>query len=212
MPSITYTFVPGQIVYVIDNGTVKSGTVSTIEIDIANTETIITYWILLDGELAATPFDEINVFASCRAAPGFQDVVFLNSLEGSPSPVAVSGSPLPGIPIGSPPVLTLTADILIDGTISKTLTHTVIGGEKFADLIAEINTQLGGDAVASVYNNNIRITSATTGSSSSVLIGSGSPLAENYFKFLNNFTGLAAPTAGLNVGAVEALGSQLCTR
>ena len=217
MPSVTYDYVPDQMVFVITDGTVRPGVVSLVDIEIDSTETVITYWILVDEELIATPFDQANVFASCRAAPGFQDVVYLTDLTGSPSLIAIDGgSPLlggsPPFPtVGSPPIATLSADVLIDGTIPVTLTHTIVGGETFADLITEMNTQMGGAAVASLYQNNIRITSATTGTTSTVDILDGSP-GEEYFRFLNGFTGLAAPIDGLDEGAIETLSNELCMR
>ena len=218
MPSVTYEFVPGQMVYVIDDGTVKSGTVTLVEITVDSSGTEITYWIQVNGDSSSTAFDEEDVFATCRSASGYQDAVYLTDLTGSPSDVAIDGSPLPinlGSPVGSPigsPALVLQADVLIDGTTTVTLSHVVVGGETYAELVSEMNTQLGALATASLYQNNIRITSATKGSSSSIKIGTGSPAEENYFRFLNDFTGLAAPVDGLDEGAIEELGDRTCTR
>jgi hypothetical protein len=221
MASVTYDYIPDQTVYVILDGSVNVGVVSLVDIEIDSDGVSITYWILVDGDAVATAFDEDKVFSSCRAAVGYQDAVYLTDIDGSPSSIAITaGSPLvTGSPTpmgGSPLAVTLSADILIDGTTTVTLTHTVTGGETFADLVAEMNIQLGSAATAILYQNNIRIASTTKGASSSIQIGSGSPIGtppvENYFKYLNEFTGIAAPVLGLAEGAMETLSDQLCTR
>lgn len=214
MPSVTYDFTPGQSVYVIYNGAVKAGTVTVVKITVDSSGTEIKYWILLAGETWAREFDGDDVFATCQATAGYQDIVFTTNLEGSPSPTAIdSGSPLftgsPTPTAGSPSSeYYLSATVYVDGA-PITLSHAVTGGETYADLVSEINTQLGAAGTASIVDNNIRIMSATKGETSSVWIG-GSPSEEDYFRFLNNFTGLAASVAGKAEGAIEELATRVC--
>jgi hypothetical protein len=219
--SVGYNFQPTDSVFVIDDGTVKAGAVVEVEIRVMSAITTIKYWILVESETVSRAFYEEDVFSSCRSAPGYQDAVYLTTLEGSPSPVAIDalGSPvvpLPGSPAGSPPgspaPTTYSATVLVDGTTPVGISHVVAGGETFADLVAEMNTQLGALATATLYQNNIRITSATKGLASSISIVEGSPTADNYFRLLNYFTGLAAQVDGLGEGAIEELGNRTCAR
>ncbi len=62
-----------------------------------------------------------------------------------------------------------TATIKVDG-VDKTISIVGSAAQTFADLIDELNTDLGGDATATLLGNSIIITSATTGASSLVAI------------------------------------------
>lgn len=214
MPSVTYDFTPGQSVYVITNGQVKAGTVTVVKITVDTSGTEVKYWILVSGATYAMEFGSDDVFATCQSAAGYLNIVFTTNLEGSPSPEAIDGgSPIafgsPAPTVGSPSTeYYLSATVYVDGT-PITLTHAVTGGETYAELVDEINTQLGTAATASIVDNNIRITSATKGATSSVRVD-GSPQNEDYFRFLNNFTGLAAPVAGKAEGAIEELATRVC--
>lgn len=213
MATVTHLYIVGQTVFTIDaNNVVKQGVVQAVDIDINASGTIIAYWVLVAGAGPLQRFLEANVFGSCQAAPGFQDVVFLNDLTGSPSGVAISGSPLPGLVFGSPIALLFSVDVVIDGTTTISLSLTPVGGETYADIIIALNAQLGVFATASLVQNSIRITSATIGITSSVVIAPGSPQIENYFRFLTGFTGLAASFIGLGPGAFETLSTNVCPR
>jgi len=203
MPTITYDFVPGQAVYVVDSGAVKSGTVIDVRAVVTTTATTVTYWVNIAG--TPTAFTS-GVYADCRLAAGYQDVVFTDTLVATDTavPSALSGETLRATVLvdgGSPGILAPLA-LVIDSSPLQT----------FQDVLDDINTSLAGFAVATLYQNNIRITSLTTGASSSVAITDvsvGSPVAP-YFASLNTFTGLAVPVAGTDAGALDALGDTLC--
>ncbi len=212
MPSVTYDFVPGQTVYVIDSGTIKSGNVTEVTIEITSNvpgEEVITYWVNIDGQSKGYTED---VYDSCSAASGYDQEVYLNALTGSDIAVDVS---LAGE--------TLEASVVIDGGTPIALSFTVVGGEMFQDVLDNLNQTMNPGspltitvAEATLVENNIRITSVTTGNMSIVDItdaGSGSPVGSpipTYFSRLNNHTGSAAKVDGNGPGAIEALQKQIC--
>lgn len=201
MPSVSYDFVPGQMVYVIDNGTIKSGSVVRVEAVVNSLSTVVTYWVNINGQPLAFTGD---VYENCKAVGGYQQVVFTGTLNAADIAIA-AGSPL----VGS----TLEASIVVDGGAPVALSLLVAGGETFQDVLDNLNATLTGVAVATLVDNNIRVTSLSTGTLSTVVItdgGTGSPVPVPYFANLNTFTGLAASVAGLGSGALEALGTQVC--
>lgn len=178
---------PGDIVFVIDDSTVKEGVIQLVEINISDSGTTIEYWILVEGETTTRSFLEDNVYASCRAAPGFQDIVFdvepcttlgVSCLDGSPSPIALDansevfmGSPFVGT--GSPLGIDTQLTIIVDGMIYLPIELRVEIDVTFADIVDSLNALIEPFATASLYQNNIRITSATTGVDSSIEIRDG---------------------------------------
>ena len=80
-----------------------------------------------------------------------------------------------------------SAVVLIDGTIIKSISVAGDAGDKFSTLITQINNDLGGSATASISSGNIKITSATTGKNSSILIQDTGAL----FSSLANYNGVS---------------------
>lgn len=62
-----------------------------------------------------------------------------------------------------------SATVVVDGVV-KTVRFTGLQGNTYTNVLTEINTDLGSAATATLNSGNIRITSATTGSGSSVAI------------------------------------------
>ncbi len=165
MPSVTYNFLPGQLVYVIRNGTVLPGTVVRVEIDVtpdSPIETVTQYWIRLSTTNVIEAFPPEDVFENCQGLSGYQDVVFTTNIV--PTDVALTGT------AGT----VFAASVLVDGTLTIPIAITLpYGGLTYQEVVDELNTILNPDATASIVNNNIRITSATTGTSSSIVITDG---------------------------------------
>jgi len=84
-----------------------------------------------------------------------------------------------------------TATITVDG-VDKAIAIQGNTAQTFTTLANEINTDLGASAVASIANNKLVITSASTGTSSTVSIRDG-----NLLKSLG-FVGLSAPVNGIS--------------
>lgn len=74
--------------------------------------------------------------------------------------------------------------VFVDGTKIKTVSFTGKQGNKFSDVITEINADLGADATAAIEGGNIVITSATTGARSSVSIYDNGFLASSLLGFV----------------------------
>ena len=200
MPSVTYDFIPGQTVYVVDSGAIKSGPVVEVRIVVDSGGTTTTYWVNIYGTLTAYTS---GVYGSCQLTSGRADAVFSGELSATDVAIPAS-SPLYGSPN------TLTATITVDGggsplPVLASLPVTGSPAITFQDVLDSLNAAVAGIAVATLYQNNIRITSLATGSSSSVVITD-----TDYFANLNTFTGLAAPVAGTDAGALEALGAAIC--
>lgn len=83
-----------------------------------------------------------------------------------------------------------TAVVTIDG-VAKPISIQGSAAQTFTTLISEINTDLGVSATAAIVGGNIKITSATTGLSSSVFVTDG-----DLFKALGAY-GFRAPVAGI---------------
>jgi phage tail sheath protein FI len=84
-------------------------------------------------------------------------------------------------------------EITIDGGAPIALALTGSTVQTYTDLIAGINTAIGAAGNAAIVDGNLRITSASTGVTSTVAIAAGStPL----FSALTNFVSLPVPTAG----------------
>jgi len=200
MPSVTYDFVPGQTVYVVDNGAVKSGPVVQVQIVVSSSGTTTTYWVNISGTLTAYTS---GVYGTCREAAGYQDIVFATDLVATDVAWADAGSPL----------LARTATVAIDGG-SPVVSLSYSGASvTYQDLVDLLNASLTGLATAAIVDNAIRITSLTKGASSSVSIADtqiGSPLTTKLFAGVNSFTGIAAAVAGTDPGALEALGDSIC--
>lgn len=90
-----------------------------------------------------------------------------------------------------------TTTITVDGA-AQAISVVGSAAQTFTTLLAEINTDLGATATASIVGGNIRVTSATTGTSSTVLMVTGT-----LFPALTNFTAITAAVAG--TGSVAAL-------
>jgi hypothetical protein len=97
---------------------------------------------------------------------------------------------VPGIDIV---VTTYTASVAVDGV---PVAISVDGGltQTFADLINEINTDLGVAAVAALVGGNIKITSATTGITSTVAITD-----TNLFSTLTGYVAILAAVDGVDI-------------
>lgn len=71
---------------------------------------------------------------------------------------------------------TYTATITVDG-VAKSISLTGNNAQTVTTLLAEINTDLGASAIASLVSGNIKVTSATTGATSTVAIVDGTLFA-----------------------------------
>ena len=89
-----------------------------------------------------------------------------------------------------------TATIVVDG-VSKAITVTGSAAQTYTPLLAAINADLGASATASIVSGNIKVVSATTGTSSSVAITDGTLCAA-----LTGFTAIASATAGTAAGFI----------
>lgn len=91
---------------------------------------------------------------------------------------------------------TYTTTITVDGVATPI---SVVGSDAqtFATLIDEINVDLGASATAAIVGGNIRVTSATSGASSTVLMVTGT-----LFPALTNFSAITASVAGTGSAAV----------
>jgi hypothetical protein len=90
-------------------------------------------------------------------------------------------------------VTTYTASIAIDGVATPI---SVDGGaaQDYTTLLAELNTDLGAAAVASLVGGNIQITSTTTGVASTILITD-----TNLFSTLTDYTAISAAVDGVAI-------------
>lgn len=91
---------------------------------------------------------------------------------------------------------TYTTTITVDG-VAKAISVVGSAAQTFTTLLAEINTDLGASATAAIVGGNIRVTSATTGSSSTVLMVTGT-----LFPALTNFTAITGSVAGTGSAAL----------
>lgn len=194
MPSVSYDFVPGQTVYVLDSGTIKSGVVVQVDVKVTDVTETATYWVSIVGQ--TTAFTD-NIYATCQAAEGYQIVNFGGNAVLTSTAYAPSGSPLPA---------TLDASILIDGAVAIPVSLVGNGPTMtFQDVISGINLALGAYGTASLMDGNIHIQSATKGATSSVAITD-----TNLFSSLTGFVQIDTAVPGDANGALEALGSQVC--
>lgn len=194
MPSVSYDFVPGQTVYVIDSGTIKSGTVVQVDVKVTDVTQMVAYWVSIAGQ--TTAFTD-NIYATCQAAEGYQIANFGGNAALIATAYAPSGSPSPA---------TLDASFLIDGTV--TIPVSLVGNGPtmtFQDVISGINLALGAYGTAMVMDGNVRVQSATKNATSSVAITDA-----NLFSSLTGFVQIDTAVPGDAVGALEALGSTVC--
>lgn len=114
--------------------------------------------------LGVTPTPPITDFATA----GYQDIDL--PLIGSPA-VPVVGTDLVGLAVGL-----YDFDVNVDSLGAQLILVNIVGGETYDDLLADINGQLIG-ATAAIVSGDIRITSSSTGTLSSISItaGVGSP-------------------------------------
>lgn len=90
---------------------------------------------------------------------------------------------------------TYTATIVVDG-VSRPISIVGSAAQTITTLISEINTDLGASATAALAGGNIVVTSATTGSTSTVAITAGT-----LFPTLTGFNSVLAAVNGVNAGA-----------
>jgi hypothetical protein len=108
------------------------------------------------GDTIQHVIDEINTDLNSTATAGYQDVQYINFLSGSAATGLVGTT-------------TYTATITVDG-VAKSISVLGSAAQTVTTLLAEINTDLGAAAVASINAGHLRITSATTGALSLVSI------------------------------------------
>lgn len=82
---------------------------------------------------------------------------------------------------------TYSATVVVDGTKIKTVSFSGVAGATIQDVLDEINTDLGADATAALTGGDIVITSASTGTASSVSVYDSGFL----FGSLTDYTGVA---------------------
>lgn len=155
----------------------------------------------VSGDTIQHVIDEINtdLGADATAALTGGDIVITSASTGATSSVALhdSGFLLASLTgyvgvtytAGTAPT-TYTATVVVDG-VSTPVSIAGSAAQTFTDLITQINTDLGAAATAALSGSTITITSATTGTSSTVVVGAG-----NLFQSLNGFRSLGQPQAG----------------
>ena len=110
---------------------------------------------------------------------GYQDINFSAPITGTTSTDLVTAT-------------TYTTTITVDG-VAKAISITVpTPTYTFADLILDINTELGTDAVASINGGKIRVTSNTVGATSTISITAGTLFAPPLY----NFSSIATAVIG----------------
>ena len=199
MPSVSYDYIPNQVVWVITGSGVKSGTVTRVSIEVLGTGTFVTYYVRLDGDRTETAFDESDVYGTCQASHGYQIVDFGGT--------AVLTNPA-YIPTGSPLPATITSSILVDNPVVFGTSTPLVGNGPtitFADIINGINGYLGGYATAFLEDGNIKIQSSTKGATSAIDITD-----VNLFNNLQGFVQINAAVPGDADGAMEAYASGVC--
>jgi hypothetical protein len=90
-----------------------------------------------------------------------------------------------------------TASISVDGTPTP-IAVTGSSAQTYTTLLSEINTDLGVSATAAIVSGNLRVTSATSGSSSSVVITD-----VDLFNTLTTYVTLFAPAAGTDIAVAS---------
>lgn len=212
MPTVTYLYQPNDIVYAVQSGSVKRGTVT--KVDIVHTLTqpaTITYQVRFDGSASTISLGESVLYPNCKATQGYQEVIFTSKI--APAGIAFNVAPNDG---GSP-ALGPTVTILIDG-VTYVVNSSLGINATFQDVLNELNTVIGpagaNVGLATINTGKIRITSNTKGELSIVElqdVGTGSPvLSYGYFSQMYRFSGIAAAVDGLAEGALEALGNSVC--
>lgn len=109
---------------------------------------------------------------------GYQDVTFAN-IKSNPDSTGLAND-----------ATAYTATITIDG-VAKSVSVVGSNAQTFATLLTEINTDLAGAGTATLVGGNIRISSATTGSTSSVSISD-----TDLFGTLTDYSAIATAVAG----------------
>ncbi len=101
-------------------------------------------------------------------------------------------------------ITTYTATIVVDG-VTKPISILGSAAQTYTTLLSEINTDLGASATATIVGGNLRVTSATSGSASSVVITAGTLFA---YPDLTGFVALFAPVNGTDIAVASLIPSQ----
>lgn len=123
--------------------------------------------------------DATGLTNNVTAAAGYQEVNVGGAKTGGDATSLVSGT-------------TYTATITVDGA-GQSISILGSNAATFTTLLSELNTDLGGTATATLVGGNIRITSATTGASSTVAITAGTLFAAP----LDGFVAVSSAVAGI---------------
>ena len=160
---------------------------------------------LLDGSftslivhfgLDASTNSQLDIAAAAGFTANMIDMAFILTGTGTPSSVsqtvdvagtAVSGTTNTGLAAST----SFSASINVDGTDIPISFTTVAGTTDYTTLLGLIDGDLGGAATSSLVNGNLVITSATTGSTSSVTITD-----TNLFSSLTGFVAVDAAVVG----------------
>ena len=194
MTTVVWDFVPNQTVWVITSSGIESGVVNRAEAVATGAGETITYYIKLDGASVETPFAEADVFASCQAAEGYQTVSYGGGISSASVAWTDTGSPL----------TVLTAIVSIDTV--NVIGLSISGASlTFQTVVNSINAQLGTYGTAAIVGGNIKITSATTGTNSKVIITD-----VDLFSSLNGFSVVDDAVVGKGAGAIEAYATSVC--
>ena len=195
MPSVTYDFVPNQVVWVVTGSGVKSGTVSRVEILATGAGVTVTYFIKLAGATTVTEFDETEVYANCQASEGYQTVNYSGGVASNSPAWSDSGSPLTA----------LTATVTFD-TVNVVNLSVSGASLTFQQVVNSINGQIGSYGVVTIEGGNLVFTSSTTGASSTVNI-----VDVDLFSSLNGFNYVDDAVDGNGSGAIEAYATSVCS-
>lgn len=108
------------------------------------------------GDTIQHVIDEINTDLNSVATAGYQDIQYINYVVGSMATGLVGTT-------------TYTAAVIIDG-VTKPISILGSTALTFTTLLAELNTDLGASATATIVGGCLRITSSATGAASTVSI------------------------------------------
>ena len=200
-------------------GAAVAGTGNSVALTATVTINGVAYPISAAPAALTTFGDVVNVIntaigANGTAAVSNGDIRVTSATFGATSKVVITaGTLFPALTgfvsvlppsVGSGQLRTYSAVVVVDGTIRRNVNFTGVAGATFQNVIDEINTDLGGVATAALNGGNIRITSATTGITSSVAIYDSGFL----FASLPNYAGFSyvagvAPQTYTATGSVD---------
>ncbi|MCK9369649.1 hypothetical protein M0R04_07055 [Candidatus Dojkabacteria bacterium] len=149
------------------------GVAKPISIDGSAAQTIATVISEINTDLGASAVAAIDVNGDIRVTSALQgSLSSVSMIAGTLFPALSNYTAIASAVAGTGSAAALTATVVVDG-VTKNISILPIAIPTFADVIVELNADLGASAVASVSGGDIKITSATYGLYSTVVITAG---------------------------------------